>query len=155
LRPGQRREPLTGFTVDERFAGAAAARGLTAAAAVELALERALVLTDLEELGRLQLFPALLEQAHNQRFVTPLPEPFRRYRQSLLGAEPRALDDGELELPIVVPLRLFPRVLSLDYLRALVVNALDEAVILELASLCAGRTMTEYALWFACAETRR
>jgi hypothetical protein len=155
IRPGERREPLSGLAIAEPFARAAAARGLTAAVATELALERTLVLADLDELGLLQHFPQLLEQARRQRFIAPLPPPFRRYRESLRRAEPRELKEEELELPAAVPLRFFPRVLSMDYSRALVPEVIDEALILELGALCAGRTMSEYALWFACAETRR
>jgi hypothetical protein len=120
----------------------------------ELALERALVLADLDELGLLQVFPRLLEQARRQQFVVPLSPPFRRYRESLRQAKPRKLKDEELKLPASVPMRFFPRVLSLDYSRALVAEGIDEALILELGALCAGRTMSEYALRFACAETR-
>jgi hypothetical protein len=154
-RPGERREPLTNLTIEEPFARAAAARGLAVAVAVELVLERALVRADLDDLGGLELFPNLLEHARGQQFVAALPAPFRRYRESLRRGEPRELEDDELERPATVPLRFFPRVLSLDYSRALVVGSIDEAIVLELGALCTGRTMSEYALRFACAATRR
>ncbi len=155
MRPGERREPLTDITIEEPFAREAVARGLTVAVAVELVLERALVLADMEELGLLRLFPNVLEQARGQRFVAPLPAPFRRYRESLRRGEPRELEAEELERPATVPLRFFPRVLSVDYSRALVAGSIDEALVLELAALCAGRTMSEYVLRCACAEAGR
>jgi len=150
LRPGEGREPLTGVLVDRRFAAAAAGRGVALAVATELTLERALVLADLESLDRANLFPGLLASAKHQRFVTPLPGPYRSYRASLLEAEPRALGEAELDEPVAVPLRLFPRVLALKYGEVLTEGALDEAIALELAALCTGRTMSEYALRFAC-----
>lgn len=155
LRPGERREPIIDLRVERQFATAAASRGLTLGTAVELTLERALVIADLESLNRSDLFNSLLGNAKQQRFIAPLPGPYRRYRASLLQTEPRELDEDELDEPKVVPLRFFPRVLEINYAEALTADAIDEGRTLELAALCAGRTMSEYALRFACVATNR
>jgi hypothetical protein len=151
VRPGERREPLPTLTIDLRFADAAATRGLSVAVAVELALERALVLADLELVGQGDRYADLLSSARNQRFVAPLAAPYRHYRSALRDRSPRDLDKDELNEPTAVPLRLFPRVLEIDYELALDPSVIDDAVALELAALCAGRTMSEYGLLFAAA----
>lgn len=152
LRPGERREALPGLHVSRAFAGAAAKRGLSVSVATEIALERALVLADLTGLGRAELFPELLTTAGRQRFLQALPGSYRRYRASLLSACPREYRELELGEPAAVPLRFFPRVLELDYDKSLTRAALDEAIILELGALCAGRTMSEYALLFVSSD---
>jgi hypothetical protein len=43
-------------------------------------------------------------------------------------------------------------VLNLDYRVAFTAQALDEAIVLEIAGLCAGRTMSEWALYYAAAR---
>lgn len=149
VRPGQRREPLLALTVGISFATAAADRGLSLGVAIELALERALVFADLKLIRQADRFADLLVAAQRQRFVAPLPGAYGRYQASLLRTRRHRLNNVELDEPVAVPLRFFPRILELDYDEALDPMAIDEAVALELAALCSGRTMTEYALLFA------
>lgn len=153
-RPGERREPLPGVMLSSAFAESSANRGLALEVATELTVERALVLLDFELIRLKDLFPGLLAAAAQQRFTVPLPGPYRRYRASLLAVAARQVDDAEPEATVTVPLRFFPRVLELAYERAFNASALDEAITLELAALCIGRTMSEYALLFASANSR-
>jgi hypothetical protein len=150
VRPGERREPLADVRVGRPFIDAAAKRGLVLSVAVELAIERALVIDDLRRLRLGELLPAVLERAHRQRFTSPLPASFRPYRDALMRGEPRPVDATECARPVCLPLRFFPRALGLDHGRALTADGLDEARTLELAALCIGRTMSEYALYTVC-----
>jgi hypothetical protein len=149
-RPGERREPLHLAPFPYlAFASAAATRGLALGCASELALEAVLIRDDYERLGWAEGFTALLAASEEQRFTVALPAPYRRYRNHLLRRGARELERCELEEPVSVPLRLFPRVLTLDYQEALIEARLDQAITLELAALCDGRTMSEYALLYA------
>jgi hypothetical protein len=149
-RPGERREPLPFFRVPPPLAAKAAERGLDLRCAVELCLEQALLVRDLDELGRLSIYPQLLEIAAATRMKRALPAPKARYVQMLLAAsgglpvavstEPRTSD-----AIIDVPLRLFPRVLDVVEGTAFGATALDDAVRLEIASVSDGRSMVEWA----------
>jgi hypothetical protein len=147
-RPGERREPLPGLLCKQHFVEAVADRGLSLGTAASLTLERACVVGDLETLGLSQCLADLLLAADDQRFMVALSAPYRRYRDHLASGRSDSRPQ-DLAGPVVVPLRLFPRVLDIDYEQALTAAALKEAIALELAALCVGRTMSEYALFFA------
>src|SRR4051794_3334783 len=114
-RPGDRREWLPMLCAPVELAGAAASRGLSGGGAGGVVFEATLARAALTELGLAQGWDRLLAQAEQQRFTVPLPGPYRRYREHLLQAHERELDLTELDEPVAIPLRLFPRVLGLDY----------------------------------------
>jgi hypothetical protein len=150
-RPGERREPLHIDDIPDAFVAATAALGLSVACALEIALELELVRRDLAALGRKRGLEGLLRQAESERISGAVAAPLAPYLRQLWRTRPRSLDPLELEEPIDVPLRFFPRVLSVATTGALVPERLGQALILERAAVSAGRTMTEYALLHAAA----
>jgi hypothetical protein len=152
VRPGDVRHPLPEAAPAELFARASADRGIALAAAVELALERALVADELRQCTD-GAYERLLARAAREPFARPLLGPYRRYFDALRHPVAEPFDIAALQRPVSVPLRLFPQVLDLDPPTALTPTLLHEAVTLELGALRANRTMTEYALHFAA--TRR
>jgi hypothetical protein len=131
------------------LASAAAARNLDLGCAVELCLERALVVRDLADVGLLATYPRLLEFAGSARVERALPPSKSRYLQMLLAAldRPTPLDrDGDATDAVIdVPVRLFPRVLDLGDGSPLGACELDEALRLEVAAASNGRPMSEWA----------
>lgn len=152
VRPGERREPLPSLQLNQIFAEAATAHGLSIPAATEVTLERALVAADLKRFGDASLYRRLVARATTQRFESPLPAAYAVYMGAIRDCRGRNLTLAELEQPIAVPLRFFPRVLTIDFDEALTADGFADAIILELAALCVGRTMSEYALLFAAAS---
>lgn len=130
---------------------AATARGLDAGCAVELCLERALLLNDLESLGGQHLYNRLLADAAIAPVRQALPAVKARYLQMLLAARdriPAAPDEAVAPTdPVIdVPLRLFPRVTSVaDAITRARADDLDQALTLEIAGISDGRTMSEWA----------
>jgi hypothetical protein len=157
-RPGERREPLLLHGVPRSLASAAAERGLELGCAIELCLERALVLRDLEAVGRASLYPRLLALAEPARVRRALPQAKARYLQFLVGARERSRggshDGCGGDVTIDVPLRLFPRVVDVAEDADLDATALCEALRLEIAAVSDGRTMSEWAALAALALSR-
>jgi hypothetical protein len=158
-RPGERREPLVVPRLPRLLALAATQRGLELGCAVELCLERALVVRDLEELGLASLYPQVLSLAGGTRVRRSLPPAKARYLQVLLAALDRradaAAEDGGMgEAVIDIPLRLFPRVVDILACAQLDACALDEALRLELAAAGTGRSMSEWAALAALSLSR-
>jgi hypothetical protein len=148
-RPGERREPLALTNLPTAFAVAATASQLELGCAAELCLEHALVVRDLSELGRSDLYPPLLELAGSARVRPGLPTAKARYLQMLLAARERSgfMPDSERggnDTVVDVPLRLFPRVLDVVN-EGFDAQQLDEAIRLEVAAVADGRTMSEWA----------
>jgi hypothetical protein len=148
-RPGERREPLALTNLPTAFAAAATASQLELGCGVELCLERALVVRDLSELGRTDLYPPLLELAASARVRRGLPTARARYLQMLLAARdwPGFMPDSERggsDTVVDVPLRLFPRVLDVVN-ESFDAQQLEEAIRLEVAAVADGRTMSEWA----------
>lgn len=90
-RPGERREPILVRGVSHSLAGAAAARGLELGCAVELCLERSLVLRDLDAVRLASLYPRLLAVADAARVLRPsgTPAAFTRTRRAPTASRPR------------------------------------------------------------------
>ncbi len=137
--------------IPDAFVAATAAHGLSVACSVEITLELELVRRDLAALRRELGLERLLKQAESERFGGAVAAPLAHYLRQLWRTRPRSLDPLELEEPIDVPLRFFPRVLSVDTTEALIPERLEQALVLERAAVSAGRTMTEYALVHAAA----
>jgi hypothetical protein len=148
-RPGERREPLLIEIGPGPFLEAVGAYGLGIPAAIELTFEFELVRRDLAELGKAFAVPALAEDPEEARISSPIAAPMAGYLRTLWNLRPRTIDPLELEAPIDVPLRLFPRVLEIDPREALTPSRLGQALSLERAAVAAGRTMSEYALLIA------
>jgi hypothetical protein len=148
-RPGERREPLALPPLSPALVAAVTACGLELGCAVELCLERALVIADLEEHGLAALYPRLLELAAIAEVRRALPPAKARYLQMLLAARerpPTLLEEqGVREAVIDVPMRLFPRVHDVADHPALTPRDLDEALQLEVAATSDGRVMSEWA----------
>ena len=149
-RPGERREPLP-LRVSRALASAGAARGLDVGCAVEICLERALLIADLDALGRLQLYDQLLATAATAPVRHVLPPAKARYLQMLVAArdrDPTVLDPATRagEVVVDVPLRLFPRVTAVaSEIACAEGDELSAALTLEIAATSDGRTMTEWA----------
>jgi hypothetical protein len=144
-RPGERREPMLIHTeISTGFRTAAAEFSIDAELAVTLALERVLTLDDASTAGVAidVAQPYLNRRAAEAKVVRELTGPLSAYLQALTGRArfPR------LESPVAVPVRLFPRVLSVDVGAALVPDILNEAVAWERAAVLSGRLMSEWAL---------
>jgi len=157
-RPGERREPLLLPHLPSSLASAAADRGLELGCAVELCLERAVVLEDLTELGIVSLFPRLLALCEVARVRRALPPAKARYLQVLLGARERRLEcagrGGAGSVTVDVPMRLFPRVLDAVPSAELSAIALAQALELEIAAVSEGRTMIEWTALAALTLTQ-
>jgi hypothetical protein len=91
----------------------------------------------------------LLEHVAASRITAAVAAPYAPYLRALWCTRPREPLPQELEEPIDVPLRLFPRVLTVSPGEALKASRLREAIAIERAAVAAGRTMSEYALLFA------
>jgi hypothetical protein len=148
-RPGERREPLALPNLPTALVVAATASQLELGCAIELCLERALVVRDLSELGRSDLYPPLLELVASARIRRGLPTAKARYLQTLLAARERPgfmpdSERGGSDTVVDVPLRLFPRVLDVVN-EGFDAQQLDEAIRLEVAAVADGRTMSEWA----------
>lgn len=152
-RPGERREPLALHPLPSALVAAAAARGLELGCAVELCLERALVIADLEEHSLALLYPRLLELAAIAEVRQALPPAKAHYLQVLLAARERPAtpleEQAAREAVIDVPLRLFPRVHDVVDHLVLAPHDLDEALQLEIAAISDGRLMSEWAAYAA------
>jgi hypothetical protein len=158
-RPGERREPLVVPLLPHALTQAAAERGLDLGCAVELCLERALVVRDLADVGVASLYPRLLALASTTRVRRALPPAKARYLQVLLAAldhrsELTAEEHGASEAVIDIPLRLFPRVVDVVPSAQLDASALDEALRLEVAAVGSGRSMSEWAALAALGLSR-
>lgn len=158
-RPGERREPLVVPHLPLELGQAAAERGFDLGCAVELCLERALVVRDLADVGVASLYPRLLALAATTRVGRALPAAKAHYLQVLLaaldrGSEPTAKEHGAKETVIDIPLRLFPRVVDVVPSAQLDANALDEALRLEVAAVGTGRSMSEWAVLAALGLSR-
>ncbi len=149
-RPGERREPFLP-EIPDTFGPAAAAHGLSLPCAVEITLEIELVYLDLAAHGQENKFDQLLRQAETERITGSVAAPLANYLRQLWTTRARSFDPLELEEPIDVPLRLYPRVLNVDTAQVLTRLRLGKALVLERAAVSAGRTMTEYALLRAAA----
>ena len=148
-RPGERREPLALPVLPDEFAAAVKARGLELACAIELCLERALVLRDLADLGLTAAYPKLLAAAAETPIRRALAPAKANYLQMLIAAlDHPVTHDGErtrTDAIVDVPLRLFPRVLDVAEAALLGPDELAQALRLEIASTSDGRTMSEWA----------
>jgi hypothetical protein len=117
--------------------------------AVELCLERALVLRDLAALPA-SILDQLLAEAATATIVRSLPPAKSRYLQLLLSARTHtpvwAFDVKRgVEQIADVPLRLFPRVLDVANLERQGDRELEQSLGLEIAAASEGRTMSEWA----------
>jgi hypothetical protein len=153
-RPGERREPLTLPRLPNNLAVAAEARGLELSCAVELCLERALVLRDLADLDRLGLYARVLDRAARTPVRRPLSPAKARYLQMLVTARdrppvPSGADSSKNKAVVDVPLRLFPRVLDIVDEAILGDCDLHAALQIEIAAVSDGRTMSEWAAFAA------
>lgn len=148
-RPGERREPLRIEVRSRSFVEGVGACGISVPGAIELALEFELVRRDLSRLGKEGEACQLFECAEVERVSAALAPPMANYLRTLSNPRPRRIDPLELEQPIDVALRLFPRVLEIDGAKALTSERLVQALTLERAAVGSGRTMSEYALLFA------
>lgn len=118
---------------------------------MEVAFECELVRQDIVRLGREDEFSALVVAAEDARIATPIAPAYARYLRALTSNRDDTRDNDRLEEPVDLPLRLFPRVLEITPEVALREERLHQAVSLERAAVCAGRTMSEYA-FFALAR---
>jgi hypothetical protein len=111
---------------------------------------------DLSEVGRLEVYPSLLEVATTTTVARALPGAKARYLQMLIVAA----RDGEAVLKtailevesdttdavVDVPLRLFPRVQDVTVPATFGATQLAEGLQLEIAAVSDGRTMSEWAV---------
>jgi hypothetical protein len=135
---------------------AVANSNLDTSCAVELCLERALVVHDLAAVGYPQLYERLLTVAGKIPVRRALPAAKARYLQMLIAARDldplHATADGASGAIVDVPYRLFPRVTAIvDEIVSAGVDHLAEALTLEIAAVADGRTMSE---WTALAALR-
>jgi hypothetical protein len=149
-RPGERREPFPA-EISDAFGAAAAAHGLSVPCGVEITLELELIRRDFAAQCWEHRLEPLLRQAEAERITNAVAAPLADYLQHLRTTRPRSFDPLELEGPIDLPLRLFPRITSVDTTHVLTPERLEKALVLERAAVSAGRTMTEYALLRAAA----
>jgi hypothetical protein len=158
-RPGERREPLA-LDVSPTLVVAAAGSRLELGCAVELCLERALVIRDLAALGQLHVYERLLALATTTPVSRALPAAKARYLQMLLATRDRQavpLDaaGGGGDAMVDVPLRLFPRVIDVvDEVASAGPEQLAEALQFEVAAASDGRTMSEWAALAALSLSR-
>jgi len=144
-RPGERREPVS-LALPPAFVAAALELGLTVPLAVELSLERTIARAELTACGREDLWSRIVAAARATR-VESVASTYARYMRSLTVGRRQAHAASATTAssgPIDVPLRLFPRVLTIDQADALTSCSLQEALLLEVAALASGRLMTEW-----------
>lgn len=146
LRPGERREPVVvalGSADGELFTSECVATRVAPERAYPLLLERRLLLDDATASGfdGAEAAAALNAAALEARVEVALDAPSSAYLRSL--ARPAATVVAAKFLASV-PVRLYPRAVTVAPRTAIEQGAVREAVAWERASVAAGRTMAEW-----------
>jgi len=125
---------------------------LTQSLAVELALERAIARAELDHGGAAHLWATVITAAKSATVATVAPTNARYLRALTFGRlQADTSSAPALEPQVDVPVRLFPRVLEIEPTEALTPDALEEALLLEVAAIGSGRLMIEWVLLHALA----
>jgi hypothetical protein len=134
------------------FRAAAADAQLDVELAVTLALERKLALVDAETVGLADGFarPYLNRHAAEAKVTRELTGPLSSYLRVLTGRAFAPPPPDRISLPV----RIYPRVLSLKLAEALAPQTLAEALAWERAAVLSGRLMSEWALIHVCQLSR-